>query len=254
MIACESGSSLLFITQPDHAALASRMMTAWRGEGFLARHTRQAVLYATKEHDVGWTEEDLAPRVDASSGRPFDFINLPRDARQAVWRRALPRLAATSTYVAALVAQHALTIYRRHRMDPAWSTFFADMEAARDAWYMAGIRPDGTSGGPLDPPVHERLSFLQDYALVRLGDLLSLTFCLRWTAPQEFEGYSIWAEGDAVQVSPDPFEGAVVPIEVSARRLPRREFSSDEDLRSALAGAPPEPLTGRLVGVTPVTP
>jgi hypothetical protein len=252
MIVREAGPDLLFITQPDHAALAARMMAAWRADGLPFRASRAAVLHATREHDLGWREEDAAPRVDASTGRPFDFINLPRDARQAVWRRALPQLADDSTYVAAMVAQHALTIYRRHRADPAWVSFFDEMEAARDEWYTAGARPDGTSGGPIDPPVHERLSFLQDYAMLRLGDLLSLTFCLAWTDRQEFEGYTIAAEGDRVTVSPDPFEDEEVPIEVTARRIPRQRFTSDDDLRAALAAAGSETLTGRLVGSSPV--
>ena len=253
MFVRQTGPELLLITQPDHAALAAQMMAHWRADGLPSRPTLAAVLHATREHDVGWRDEDAAPRVDASTGRPFDFMNLPLESRQGVWRRAVPHLAGTSTYVAALVSQHALTIYRRHRVDPAWAGFFAEMEAARDQWYTTGIRPDGTSGGPLDPPVHARLSFLQDYAALRLGDLVSLTFCLGWTDPQDFEGYTIRADGDDVTLSPDPFEGETVRFEVTARRLVARKYVSDEDLRAALAAAPLEQLTGRLLGLATAT-
>jgi hypothetical protein len=248
MIIRSDGAHLLLITQPDHAALAGRLMEAWQADGLPTRSTRGVVLYATTHHDIGWAEEDAAPRVDPATGRPFDFINMPVPHRQAVWPRAISRLATTSTYVAALVAQHALTIYRRYRLDPAWTGFLAAMERERDHWFTTSQRPDGSSGGTLDPPISARLGFLQDYTVLRMGDLLSLVFCNRWSSPEELEGYAIWMDGDDLKVAPDPFAGRSVDFEVRARRIPARAYESDADLQQAFAQASGQVLVGRMAG------
>jgi hypothetical protein len=253
MIIRDAGADLLLIAQADHAAVARRVMAGWMSDGLPSRLTREAVLHATAEHDVGWMEEDEAPSVDPDTGRPYDFISLPAPRRQALWPRAVATLAATSTYTAALVAQHALTIYRRSRHDPAWAAFFAQLEEARDRWFTTDVRPDGSSGGPLDPPVHVRLTFLQDYTALRLGDLLSLTYCNGWTSAVELEGYSVWLEDHDLRVSPDPFEGRSIPIEVTARRIPARRYQSDADLREAIAASRTETLAGLVSGAAPAS-
>lgn len=251
MIVRDAGASLWLITQPDHAALAGRLMEAWRGEGFPDRTTRAAALAATYDHDIGWTAFDVAPVVDAETGRPADFINAPTALRQAVWRAALAELPRRSTYVAALVAQHALSVYRRHRSDPAWLAFFSEMESARDRWFTDDVRPDGSSGGPIDPELSDRRGFLQDYAIVATGDLLSLTFCTGWTDAQQAEGYIIEPRGHDLRVTPDPFGGARVPLRVTARVIANRRYADDADLRDALRGAETRDLEGLAFGVDP---
>jgi hypothetical protein len=251
MIVRNTGSDLILITQPEHAGLSGRLMEQWQANGFPSRSTRTATLYATTHHDDGWLEEDAAPRVDPDSGRPFDFINMPVSHRQDVWRRAVPRLAKTSTYVAALVAQHALTIYRRYRFDPEWRAFLGQMEHERDRWYTSLPRDKGPDRG-LDPPSGVRLSFLQDYTVVRMGDLLSLAFCNGWTTPEELDGFSIWLEDDALKVSPDPFAGRTMSFEIRGRCISARHYESDDDLRRAIEQGTDRFLTGRLVGADTV--
>lgn len=238
---------LILVTQPDHARLAADLMRAWQNDGLPDRPTREAALFATAHHDDGWMVHDDAPGVDPLTARPFDFVGAPVAMRHDVWRRAVPLLAKRSTYAAALVAQHALTIYRRYASDVAWRAFFADMERARDEWYGAPPLADEACGS-IDPAPPARLAFLQDYAVVALGDLLSLTFCNGWTRPQDREGYEVVLEGDHLEVHPDPFGGHEVELAVRARRVPNRRYASDDDLRTAVAAAPDEWLTGRAGG------
>ncbi|MGE3842130.1 MAG: DUF3891 family protein [Vicinamibacterales bacterium] len=244
MIVRDDGVWYWFITQPDHAALAGRLMAAWQADGLPERATRPAVLHATSRHDTGWAEVDAAPSVHPDTGRPVDFVTAETGVRQAVWGRAVDELASESTYAAALIAQHALTIYRRFRQESEWQVFFAAMESARDHWFSTDRRLDGTRGGALDPPLHGRLTFLQDYATLRLGDLLSLSFCLGIGTTEQADGYEVTSDGTKVIVSPDPFAGQTVALEVHARRLPTQRFASDAALRAALAGAEPVTLTG----------
>lgn len=204
MIIRPSGSSQLLITQPDHAALAARLMQHWSADGLPDSPRRPTILLAIREHDNGWREVDRSPIVDEATGRILDFVNAPEDVRRAVWPRGVGRLAHTP-YAAALVAQHALHIYRRYRTAPAWSSFFGEMEAARARHLEA------TSGATLD-------ELLRDYFFLRIGDLASLTFCNGWTDAQSDDaGYTIRLEGSRLMVTPDPFAGRRVPLEVAAR-------------------------------------
>ena len=131
MIIRRQGTTPFLITQPDHAQLAATIMERWQANGLPDSPRRGAILFAIKEHDNGWREVDAAPIVDANSGEILDFMNLPDDARRGVWPRGVQRLAETP-YSAALVAQHAVHIYRRYRDDAAWTPFFIEMESLRD--------------------------------------------------------------------------------------------------------------------------
>ena len=198
-----------------------------------ARPRRDAILHAIAEHDNGWVEEDAAPAVDPETGSVVDFVSAPLSVRHGVWPRAIARLA-DDPWAAALVAQHAITVYDRFRSDAEWASFFADMEAARDAMVRA-------SGIPLD-------DLVADYPFVRLGDLISLTFCTGWTDAQRFGDWTVELAGTRVVVTPDPFGGATIPIEINARAIRNQPFRSDAELRDALRDATTTALRGEVAG------
>ena len=93
MIVRTNPDHLLLITQPDHAALSAAIMARWRRDGLPAHPRREWLLLATREHDAGWAEVDVAPIVDPASGRLLDFVHAPDAVRQEVWPRSIERLA-----------------------------------------------------------------------------------------------------------------------------------------------------------------
>jgi len=196
-----------------------------------ARPRRDAILHAIAEHDNGWAEADAAPTVNPENGRIVDFVTAPLAVRHAVWPRGIARLA-EDPWAAALVAQHAITVYDRFRSDAAWASFFAELEAARGAMLRASRMP--------------LADLLDDYAFVRLADLISLTFCTGWTDEQRFGDWTIHPSGTRVVASPDPFGGASIPIEVEARELRNRPFRTDAELRAALSEAAMTTLRGEV--------
>ena len=230
MIVRSSGHVLHLITQPDHAALAGEIMRKW--EPLREAERRTSILLAIAEHDNGWREPDAAPSTDAASGAIQDFIVIPAPVRQAVWPRGIARLA-HDPWAAALVAQHALTVYDRFRSDAAWSTFFPAIEA---------LRNDLVARTPLGV---EQL--LQDYAFVRIGDLISLMFCAAWRE-ESFLEWQFQREGDSVYVTPDAFGGAQVTMAVVAREIPNRPYRSDAELHETLRNAPIVRLRGSVSG------
>jgi hypothetical protein len=231
MIVREAPGGIDLITQPDHARLARAIMEpcVW-----LAHRPRRAtILHAIGEHDAGWTETDARPTVDAATGEVADFVHAPLQVRQGAWPRAVARLS-DDPYAAALVAQHALTVYDRYRNDMEWRRFFAEMEAARDArLVLAGVA---------------RQELEDDYAFVRLGDLISLVFCTGWSDAHRYRDWTVARDGHRVVVTPDPFAGRTIPIAIHARRLPRQRFSSDAALREALAKTSTTILEGEATG------
>jgi len=253
MIVRLDGSFQLLITQPDHAALAARVMRQWRADGLPQAPRLSSILLAVEEHDNGWREVDAAPLVDEATGRVLDFVGAPDQVRRAVWPRGVDRLAATP-YAAALVAQHALHVYRRYRDDPDWAPFFGDIEARRERDLQrlpfdslvrsarSGQRHEG-GWGPASMENDRPLAvadLVREYFFVRIGDLISLTFCNGWTAVQlddSGSGYAVRLEGPRLTINPDPFEGREVPLAITARELPNRPFPSAAEAREAFSKA-----------------
>jgi hypothetical protein len=218
-------NELVLIRQPDHAALAADLIAAWTAEGLPTNPRRARILMAARAHDDGWADEDAAMEVDAD-GTPVDFIAAGAGVKYRVWPRCLERLA-DSPYVGALVAQHALTVYRDNREKTEWQPFFEDMSRRRDALLA---RCEAGAAETIDA----------DYRFVRMADILSLIFCKGWRQPYDHDGYHIATTDGALTVTPNPFGGARVPVKLAARRIARRRYDSATDLRNALAAAPLE--------------
>lgn len=235
MIIHPNGATLLLITQPDHAALAARIMRRWRDDDLEHSPRRDDILFAVEHHDDGWLDVDLVPLVDATSGALLDFIAAPNPVRRGVWPRGVGRLA-DAPYAAALVAQHALHIYRRYRDDASWTSFFDEMETLRSQ-HLRNAAP-----ATLD-------ELLRDYRWLRTGDILSLAFCNGWTDVQHDErGGTARLTDNRLVVTPDPFGGASVPLAVAAREMPAAPFASAENAAAAYARAPAATLSGVAAG------
>jgi hypothetical protein len=224
---------LLLITQPDHAVLSAGVMAAWQRNP-LSGPRRDLVLQATREHDNGWREEDDAPLVDPAAGCILDFMTAPEGVRQRIWPRAVDRLASTP-YAAALVAQHALSVYDRYRALPAWAPFFERVEAMRNRalaqaapWSLADLR--------------------HDYFFVRMGDLVSLTFCNGWHDAQRLDDYELRLEGPRLTIRPDPFDRREVLLSIRARQLPNRKYATAAEAAEAFQSAPVVTITGVALG------
>lgn len=221
------------ITQPDHAALAARIMAQW--PSLAGAERREQVLRAVRDHDNGWREPDAAPTCDPATGAVRDFLTVPPEVKQGVWPRCLEGLA-DAPWTAALVAHHALSVYDRFRSDAAWHGFFAAMERARDRHLAA-------AGLPME-------ALVLDYVYVRLGDLASLAFCNAWSEPQVLGPWTIrLLEGRHLLVEPNPFVHDV-PIAVEARALPLSRWTSDDELQAAWREAPVVSVTGLVLGRT----
>jgi hypothetical protein len=225
---------LLLITQPDHAGAAGVVAERWRADGLPDSPRRDSVLRAVRDHDFGWADADAAPIVDVSNRRVLDFVSAPLEVRQGVWPRSVANLS-DNPWAAALVAQHAMTVYDRYRGQRDWDPFFERMTSLRD--YM------------LSRVEHESLESLHaDYRFLRLSDLASLAFCNLWDDVQRFAGYEVMFASDVLTIRPDPFDGGEFEISVAARRVPLQAVSSAQQVTDAFSRAPVETLTAVVRG------
>jgi len=239
VIVRDEGNALLLITQPDHARLAETIVASMRTEPGLAGGAGPVVLLATREHDNGWAEVDAEPTIDPASGRPRDFMTGPAAVKHELWLRGITRVATMNPRAGALVAEHALTVYGYRGQDAGWQPFFASIAAMRDDLLrQLGIMPGGA-----------REAFEAQYRCVQLGDAFSLHFCSGWTEPKQVLDYQVGMREDTLMISPDPFDGAAVPLHVPGRRIPARRYRDDADLRDAMTAAVPHVVVGQARGI-----
>lgn len=223
MIVRRHRDQLILVTQPDHARLSADVMARWQRDGFPLHPRRDIILLATREHDGGWAELDQGPLLDERTGRILDFIQAPDRVRQSVWPRGIDRLSA-EPYAAALIAQHALNIYRDNRSDPSWAEFFADLEDRR-AHYLGAAAPLTIA------------DLTRDYFFVCMGDLVSLFFANNWPGPRVEGAYTVRGGDGRLVIAPDPFAGAVLPISLTGRVLPPGPYASAAAAKAAFETA-----------------
>jgi hypothetical protein len=236
MIIRRLDSILHLISQPDHAALALRIMRAWDSAHFPESSRKASILAAIEHHDDGWAEFDKALIVDERSGQLLDFIDAPDIVKRETSWRGIEGFDA-DPYAGALMAQHRLHVYGRHAHDQEWRRFFSRVTAARDHYlHAAGL---------------VALSdLLRNYRFVRAGDLASLVFCNHWASSDSDEcGYAMRLAGTTLEISPDPYGRRSVPFEIEAREIPNRAFESQEDAQQVVASAPVVTLRGNARGM-----
>ena len=238
MIVREETSTFLLITQPDHARLAERIGAAMRRERALETADRDAILLAIREHDNGWAEVDAEPEVEPATSRPRDFMSGSARVKYDLWLRGIGRAAQMDPRAGALVAEHALTVYAYRRGDANWQTFFDSVTPIRDDL----LKQIGMLTG------EAREAFQRQYRCVQLADAFSLQFCGGWTDVSSLE-YQAIMRGNELLISPDPFDGTTVPLQVLGRRIAARRYHDDGELRQTIAAATPEVITGNARGV-----
>lgn len=238
MIVVDDPDSWLLITQPDHAWFSAELLSLFRTGGLPEHPRRVELLFAVREHDNGWRETDAAPRWNAETGRPHDFLTLPREERIELWQRGTARYAGEHPYAALLITRHALQLHQSRRGQDGWQEFLD---------YLGELhRGLAEETGILDEE--------DDYRWLDLADLLSLGVCNRWREPFGRYGFQaeIRAEPQTFTIHLDPFPLAgSTAFRIPCRRIPRRAYRGDADLGGELAAARWEDLAVRVAPPPP---
>ena len=234
MIVAADGDRLRFVTQPDHARLAGELVRLWRTDGLPDHPRRDELLFAVREHDNGWREADAAPRVDAPTGRPADFLAFPPAERREVWRRSTARYAATHPYAALLITEHALALLADREGGAEGTAFLAALADRRLELQLA------TRVGA------EELA--ADYRFLQLADGIALAACAGWREPFERAGMRVEARDSGLLLRPFPLTGSTT-FKVPCRSIPDRRYQGDADLGGTLAAARWEEFSVRVAAL-----
>jgi hypothetical protein len=222
MIVTSEGPTLLFITQPGHAWFSGEILSLWRTHGLPDNPRRAEILFAAREHDNGWREADSAPRCDRESGRPLDFLSMPREERIAIWERGTARFAGEHPYATLLITRHALALHADRRGQDDWDGFLEHL--------------DELEQGLLEELGIAEETVADDYRLLDMADLTSLVVCNRWRQPFVRHGLQGELRDGTLHLDPFPLAGATT-FRIPCRRIPGRRFAGDADLGAELAAA-----------------
>ena len=250
MIVREEKGGWTLVRQMDHAAHCAKLARAWRAGPYGESSVGPALEYAAGYHDLGWTEVDKQPEIDAD-GRPLNFTRIDEVRHTEFYSGAVRTIAKTDPSAAYLVSLHASGLYSR-----------------RYAW--AGLKPvDWTSIGPHGRALlageqrfrtelftsisSDDLEFeaaWRNYMLLETFDFLSLLTCFGVdsqgcgpvpTFSGQWEHLTVRRLGDwEVALTPFPFPGESLEVEVECVHLNAVRFESSDGLRAQVTSARPE--------------
>lgn len=251
MICRPHRSGWLLITQPAHAWMAGELAAAWGNEQFAPPTPYEAVVMATRLHDIGWLAWDTQPRLDRN-GLPVNFIGTTLEETIPVWRQAVRWAAAMDPFAAILISMHATTIYRRRLergADPPERQQQVQDAVDEHDRLQASLR-EALENHPQYGEACQPQHLARTYRWLRICDLLSLAI-LSGTLPPEGQIDGVPELGDTpagtlhyqvhpaytLEVSPWPFKQAEIKVPVAARYLRQETFAEQPAYHRALAEA-----------------
>ena len=258
MIIQEHGDHLILIRQTDHAVLSGYFARESGNENFARPEPLESFRLAAAEHDNGWNEWELQPRIDPVTFLPYSFMSLPTQEHIDLYRQGIERIVKVDRYAGLLVSLHCAGLYDRTRATmPGFSAKYVKAHEApvvgnflqtlrlQQLRLKVDLRADPTKVSFVDE------KWLQANAQrLEALDRLSLYFCLGPlegatidAVPADYQGtevdWDLQPEGNnGATMEPYPFRRDPLEISILARRIPRRRYADDFDLQKVLAQAP----------------
>ena len=115
MILQEQGDHLVLIRQTDHAVLSGYFARELGNEMFARSEPEESFRLAATEHDNGWNEWELRPRIDPVTFLPYSFMSLPTQEHMDLYHRAIERVVKVDRYAGLLVSMHCAGLYDRSK-------------------------------------------------------------------------------------------------------------------------------------------
>ncbi|MDE0291628.1 MAG: DUF3891 family protein [Candidatus Dadabacteria bacterium] len=250
MIRRESDEGWTLITQPSHAFLSSRIMDFWGNDDFETIAPRDEVMLAIREHDCGWEETDSAADLNPKNGYPRSFMEMRPESQLEIWSECFEKHAGEHPYACALIALHFSELNERTiSRNPNNKAAVSLREKIREFLRQSlEIRVgDESLNGYLPADIQTNLRFLQ------VGDIISLGLC-HGSRSVTIPGVPINYLGDTVEIAlssedglnyticPNPFSQDSLHFDISGRKLGKKSFGAQEELKEAFHSAGLETL------------
>jgi hypothetical protein len=241
---------LLCVHQTSHGLMAAQFCHHWGNDDFAAPQPYPPVMMAIAQHDNGWYEWELAPRLCAN-GYPMDFItHTDQPEKTLLWQRGIDRVWAQHPYAALLVSRHASILYEKFLAQGAYQGenrravldfLAADRAMMERARSLLGGDPDLLAA--MQPEVIEI-----NTRLLQFGDHASLQVSVPWPTETTLTGCPLDYTGATVEIRMcydeqiitfDPWPYSVDQFEVTLEGylLDEERFADETSYHRALAEA-----------------
>jgi len=243
-----ANGQLLCIHQTTHALMAEQFCRHWGNADFVRPLPYVATMLAITQHDNGWYEWELHPRL-RRDGYPMDFLHDDDPlGKVQLWRRGVDRVFAQHPYAALLVGRHAALLYQGDLPNLTGTVyqyvaeFIADQRMLLDVVRHAYAGDDRYSALLADEVVDANTRLLQ------FGDHAGLQVTVPWPTQHRMancplnthERIEIEMRYDDAEITfaPWPFGVDHFAVEIHGKLLSARHFTNEEAYHAALAEAP----------------
>ena len=258
MIIQDRGDQLVLIRQTDHAVLAGFFARELGNELFVRPEPAESFALAVSEHDNGWREWELLPRIDPVTFLPYSFMSIPTEEHMALYQLGIERVVKADRYAGLLVSMHCAVLYDKTRATmPGYSAKYVKSQETplvneflqRLRLQQMRLKVDLRADKAMKDYTEETWLQANSKRLEAL-DRLSLYFCLAPLeaatidgVPSDYKGtevdWELHPEGsNSATLEPYPFRRDPLEISILARRVPKRRYADDTDFHKALAQAP----------------
>lgn len=254
----QPNGQLLCINQTSHALMAAEFCRHWGNRDFAAPAPYQPVLTGIAQHDNGWYEWELAPQL-RPDGAPMDFLHGPPPREKlALWQRGIDRAAAQHPYAGLLVGWHASLLYldgidRLSGEELLAVKGFVSAQELRIAQVAQAFAGDAVLGPALQPTAVEAHT-----RLLQFGDNASLQVCLPRGQERTLSNCPVDLQGEYTSIemawddqtitfAPWPFGVDAFTVSVHGRLIDQTTFPDERAYHAALAAAPYQHLTWRVI-------
>jgi Protein of unknown function (DUF3891) len=244
------------IRQTDHAVLSGYFAREAGNENFARPEPLESFQLAATEHDNGWNEWEVQPRIDPVTFLPYSFMSLPTQEHIDLYQRGIERVVKVDRYAGLLVSMHCAGLYDKTRATmPGFSAKYVKAhEAAVVNEFLQRLRLQqlrlkvDLRGDPMTKNFAEEKWVQANAQRLEALDRLSLYFCLGPVepatidaVPADYKGtevdWDLQPEENGATLEPYPFRRDPLEISILARRIPKRRYADDLELQKALAQA-----------------
>ena len=235
------------ISQTSHSWVSGQLARAWGNDRFARFEPYEQICYAAEQHDIGFLDWESQPTLNARTGLPYTFDELPESIHLEIWRRGISQLMPVCCYASLVVSLHFCNLcerFHRDRSEPDRPEVIHFLQEQSE--HQKKARETLGKDQSLEHAMaSEVLAYNRD--LIAVWDLLSLELC-RGRSPefklpnvpvssakhvellvrQTDEVKSLW------EVDPWPFAARALTT-VCEGRVFRQRFTNTEQMQLALS-------------------
>jgi hypothetical protein len=250
---------LLCIHQTTHALMAAELCRRWGNGNFACPEPYAAVMLGIAQHDNGWYEWELQPKL-RDDGYPEDFMHESALlAKLQLWRRGIGRLYAQHPYAALLLSRHAALLYQSDLERPLPDQArHATLGFIQEQITLVATMRAQFAGAPQWVQALKDETIEAHTWLLKFGDSASLQTLVPWAAertlahcPVDFQGEStaiqMQYDDQTITFAPWPFDVAQFEVSCHGKHLTQRSFDTQAHYHAALAAAPYRQLNWHVV-------